>query len=102
VLALPSTQGVLGVIEYWKGIASGKYPNPLQTPSPAAAMKATEPNKDGSPSEPQDGLCPECRSTCVIKLFARQHCNSCGMDFGPLAEVVHVKRYDVLGPLTGH
>jgi hypothetical protein len=97
VLALPSVQGVLGVIEYWKGIASGKYPNPLQVPNPAASMKWTESNKDGSPSEPQDGLCPECRSTCVIKLFTRQHCNSCGVDFGPLPEVAHVKRSDVLG-----
>jgi hypothetical protein len=97
VLALPSVQGVLGVIEYGKAVASGKYPNPLQSPSPATAMKLIEPNRDGTPSVPQDGLCPECRSTCVIKLFARQHCNSCGIDFGPLPEVAHVKRSDVLG-----
>ncbi len=99
VLALPSVQGVLGVIEYWKGIASGKYPNPLQVPNPATAMKWTESNDDGSPSAPQDGLCPECRSTCVVKLFARQHCNSCGIDFGLLPVVAGVKRSDVL---AGH
>jgi hypothetical protein len=99
VLALPSVQGVLGVIEYWKGIASGKYPNPLQAPNPAAAMKSTEPNKDGTPSAPQDGKCPKCRSTCAIKLCARWHCNSCGIDFGPLPEVTRVKRSDVL---AGH
>jgi hypothetical protein len=41
VLALPSTQGVLGVVEWLKGIVSGKYPHPDQLPAPAASTKST-------------------------------------------------------------
>jgi hypothetical protein len=89
VLALPSTQGVLGVVEYWKKIKSGEYPNPLQASSPAAAMKSTAPNKDGS--------CPRCESKHVQRVAGRHRCADCGEMFGPLPEVVHVKRSDVLG-----
>ena len=88
VLALPSTQGILGVVEYGKGIATGKYPLPGELP-----LKSTERKKDGtSVDAPQDGICPECRSTCVVKLSGRQHCNSCGIDFGTLPEVARVTR----------
>jgi hypothetical protein len=93
-------QGTLGVIEWLKGIASGKYPNPAQLPNPAASMKSTDRDKDGAiPSALQDGTCPKCMATCVVKIHGRSHCNSCGIDFGPLPEVARVKRSDVL---AGH
>jgi hypothetical protein len=100
VLALPSTQGTLGVIEWLKGIASGKYPHPDHPSEHAAFKKSTERNQDGTiPSAPQDGNCPQCKSTCVAKIGARRHCNACGLDFGSLPEVARVTRADAL---AGH
>jgi hypothetical protein len=82
VLALPSVQGVMGVIEYWKGNA-----NPLQTPSLAAAMKSTEPEQ----------ACPKCEPKHIQRVAGRHRCADCGQMFGPLPEVAYVKRSDVLG-----
>lgn len=91
VLALPTVQGVLGVIEWLKGIKSGRYPNPLEQPHPVLSRQSAEQVAMDATKD-----CPQCGSSCVVKLFARRHCNACGADFGPLPEVAQVKRSDVL------
>jgi hypothetical protein len=91
VLAMPSTQGVLGVVEYGKKVASGEYANPLQFPNPAAAMKSTKPE--------QAQACPKCESQHIQRVAGRRRCADCGEMFGPLPEAAHVKRSDVL---AGH
>ncbi len=61
----------------WK--ATSREMNPTLNPLVASARErppARSPRK-----------CPECQSTCLVKLYARWHCNSCGIDFGPLPVV---------------
>jgi len=87
VLALPSVRGTMGVVEYLKGVAAGVYALPGQ--QNPASMKATSAKlaKDGEARE-DDGACPRCKeTTCIVKIGARLHCNSCGLDFGPKPDV---------------
>ncbi len=92
VLALPTTQGTLGVIEYLKGLAAGKYAMPAKPDAiaPVSAARDTKPEPSG---------CPRCSATCTIKIGARKHCNACGLDFGSMPEVPRVTRKNVLDSL---
>ena len=91
VLALPTTQGTLGVIEYLKGLAAGKYAMPAKPDAIApVAARGTKPEPSG---------CPRCSATCTIKIGARKHCNACGLDFGSMPEVPRVTRKNVLDSL---
>lgn len=93
VLALPTTQGVLGVVEYGKMVAAGIIP---MTGTPAAASAALA-KKNAAPELSAE--CPTCSSTCIVKIGARKHCNACGLDFGALPEVPRFTRKNVLGSL---
>ena len=102
VLALPSTRGTLGVNEYLKGIVAGIYTVPERAESNVkkTSVKPTEggqaPEDESAPLTPRDGTCPRCAARCIVKLFARFHCNACALDFGPLPEVAVVTRADYL------
>jgi hypothetical protein len=109
VLALPSTRGTLGVVEWLKRIAAGTYPLPGPLPERAGfslknvnVKPSDQRLKDESaPLTPLDGTCPRCRASCIIKLSARWHCNGCGLDFGALREVATVTRHRCLSLRLG-
>ncbi len=73
---LRQSNKVLGLVEYLK------------------AQESTRDNK--SPGTTQAARCPECDSTCVVKLNGGQQCNSCGIRFGAAPVDRGISRRQVL------
>ena len=104
VLALPTSRGILGVVEYGKRILAGLIPMPAPAPPPAilpsdkpiVTVRHESKAEDPYPA-PIEGACPRCRASCITKLGSRWHCNQCGLDFGPRPDVAVARRSDLVG-----
>ena len=76
--------GVLGFVEWLKGVAAGKYKMPEPQPEPRTTVK---PEAQITTLRPQQSLqeetppCPECKSTCTVRISTFVRCQQCGKQF---------------------
>src|SRR5438132_4631089 len=86
-----SSAGVLGVVEWMKGIMSGKYPMP---PDPAAPILAPS-DYWKKPVPP----CPKCAAVCITRIPSAQYrCGICGEQWGEVKTAQQLSRKDISWP----
>jgi predicted phage terminase large subunit-like protein len=87
--------GVLGLVDYLKGLFDGKHtlPQELLQSKPQPVIASSRPAVE------KNFTCPVCRSTATVRLGGPNtiHCNMCATDFDPQGNIPTVRNTIIVG-----